>query len=240
MNATDSITTASRRPPTLDPASTAPMPDDMLRWAGQQPHAHCHFGDEVEATLHLLYRVASLKDGTTGRHIARMAQIATALGAQWGLSIAQQDLLMHAAPLHDIGKIAIPDAILRKPGPLTDDELTVMRTHATRGHELLAPERAPVLRLGAEIARNHHERWDGGGYPNGLAGTQIPLSARIVAVADVLDALVSTRPYKPAWSYDQAVAHIERNAGAHFDPGIVACIGPATTGIQQVLRALGD
>lgn len=240
MNVIDSITTASRRPPTLRPTAAAPMPEDMLRWVGQQSHAKCSFGEDVETTLHLLYRVASLKDGTTGRHIARMAQIATTIGAHWGLSIGQQDLLMHAAPLHDIGKIAIPDAILRKPGPLTDDELAIMRTHAARGHELLAPERATVLRLGAEIALNHHERWDGSGYPCGLSGTQIPLSARIVAVADVLDALVSTRPYKPAWTYDQAVAHIERHAGTHFDPGVVACIGPATPGIQQVLKTLAD
>jgi putative two-component system response regulator len=140
----------------------------------------------------------------------------------------QVDHVARSAPLHDLGKVAIPDHILLKPGKLTDPEMTIMKTHAERGWDMLgrAAERMgdgghEFLHVGMQIARSHHERWDGRGYPDGLAGEAIPLPARLMAVADVYDALISHRPYKKPMSHAEACAYIEGNAGAHFDPLVV-------------------
>ena len=127
-----------------------------------------------------------------------------------------------AATMHDVGKIAVPDAILLKPGALTPEERREMEQHAERGRRILSGSASPVMRLAAEIAGSHHERWDGTGYPQGLTGEAIPLSGRMVAVADVFDALISARSYKPAWSLERARAHLESEAGRHFDPACVA------------------
>ena len=135
-----------------------------------------------------------------------------------GLSEDQAEQLLHSASMHDIGKIAIPDNVLLKAGPLTAEEWEVMKTHTTLGAQLLSGSRSPVVREAEVIARTHHERWDGSGYPAGLAGEQIPLIARICAVCDVFDALVSERPYKDAWLVEDALAEISRLAGSHFDP----------------------
>jgi putative two-component system response regulator len=123
-----------------------------------------------------------------------------------------------ASSMHDIGKIAIPDSVLLKPGPLTEDEWEIMKSHTTVGAELLSGSRSPVVRMAEIIARTHHEKWDGTGYPDGLAGERIPLTARICAVCDVFDALVSDRPYKDAWEVEAALAEIDRLAGTHLDP----------------------
>ena len=130
-------------------------------------------------------------------------------------------MLRLAAPLHDVGKIAIPDNVLLKQGKFTDEEFEVMKTHAALGAKLLTGSGSPVLQMGTLIAESHHERWDGQGYPYGLAGERIPLVGRIAAVADVFDALTQERPYKSAWSEADAVAEIERGAGSHFDPAVV-------------------
>ena len=127
-------------------------------------------------------------------------------------------MLLHAAPMHDIGKIAIPDRILLKPGKLEPDEWEIMKSHAAVGAELLAGSRSPVVQLGEVIALTHHERWDGTGYPRGLRGEEIPLVARIIAVCDVFDALVSDRPYKTAWSVEDALEEIKSERGKHFEP----------------------
>jgi len=124
--------------------------------------------------------------------------------------------------MHDTGKIGIPGAILRKPGKLDAEEWTVMQTHTTIGYRILSQSDAPVFRLAAEVALRHHEKWDGSGYPDGLAGTAIPESARIVAIADVFDALTTKRPYKEAWPIERAVATIQEGAGTHFEPRLVA------------------
>lgn len=144
-----------------------------------------------------------------------------------------------AAPLHDIGKIAIPDSVLLKPGPLDDDELAKMREHPRIGHELLSDSQNRFIQMGATIALRHQERYDGSGYPDGLAGDQIPIEARIVAVADVFDALVSKRPYKRAWTIDEALDYIGRNSGSLFDPACVAALLKDRARIEAICKRFG-
>ena len=181
--------------------------------------------EEVRTThLEVLRRLGAAveqRDDETGEHIVRMSRMAAALACFAGLDPETSEMLLRAAPLHDIGKIGIPDRILRKPGPLTGDERALMQTHTILGAKLLSGSRSPVVRLAESIARSHHERWDGKGYPDGLTGEDIPLSARICAIADVFDALVSERPYKRAWSAAAALAEIERGSGGAFDPRLV-------------------
>ncbi|MBY6261878.1 response regulator [Azospirillum sp. 412522] len=168
-----------------------------------------------------LSHAAEYRDPETGAHIERMALYSRLIAeaAGYGAAFAQQ--LMKAAPMHDIGKIGIPDMILLKPGRLTPEEMTVMRQHATIGHRILADSDIPLLRLAAEIAVSHHEKFDGTGYPGGLAGTAIPLSGRIVAIADVFDALTSARPYKRPWTMEEARAFMVEDRGRHFDPALL-------------------
>ena len=171
--------------------------------------------------LSRLARAAEFRDNATHEHTDRVARTARILGRTLGLTIDDADLLALAAPLHDIGKIGIPDTVLLKPGKLTSDEFAVMKTHAQLGADMLAGSDSPVLQMGAEIALNHHERWDGTGYPRGLDGDQIPLAARIVSVADVFDALIQERPYKPPWSLQHALQEITDQSGRQFDPRVV-------------------
>ena len=181
---------------------------------------------EVRDTHHEVLRrlgeAVESRDDETGEHILRMSRMSAELASRAGLAAEEAEMILRAAPLHDIGKIALPDAILRKPGPLTGEERQVMQTHTTVGAKLLAGSRSPVVRLAEQIAFCHHERWDGAGYPSGLAGDEIPLAARICAVADVYDALVSERYYKPAWTHRMALEEIRRCAGTQFDPSLVA------------------
>ena len=172
--------------------------------------------------VHSLGRAAEYKDNETGMHVIRMSHFSRVVALAMGYSEAQADELLHAAPMHDIGKIGIPDAILRKPGKLTADEWLMMREHTTIGARILGEHHSGLLRLAASIALTHHEKWDGSGYPNGLAGEDIPLEGRIAAVADVFDALTSERPYKHAWPVEEAVALIRSESGKHFDPQVVA------------------
>lgn len=171
--------------------------------------------------IHRLGLAAEYRDNETGLHIVRMSLCAQAIALHYGLSPEHAQLLMNAAPMHDIGKIGIPDRVLLKPGKLDPEEWVVMRTHTTIGARMLAGHSSPLLGLAAEIALSHHEHWDGGGYPRGLAGEAIALEARIVAVADVFDALLSERPYKQPWSEADTIAEIQRLAGRQFDPAIV-------------------
>lgn len=173
-------------------------------------------------TLQRLALAAEFRHDSTSEHTERVAHTASLLAARVGQPQAQVELIRLAAPLHDIGKLAIPDVVLLKPGKLTPDELEQIKTHAMVGAEILSGSHSDVLRLGEEIARTHHEWWDGNGYPHGLKGRAIPLSGRIVALADVFDALTHDRPYKPAWPLDEAVAEIDRLSGTQFDPDIVA------------------
>ena len=168
-----------------------------------------------------LGRVAEYRDDDTAEHTNRVGATAAALARAVGLPPDEVELVAAAAPLHDIGKVAVPDAVLLKPGPLTDDERAVMRTHALIGARILSGGSSRLVRLAEEMALSHHERWDGGGYPSGLAGEAIPLGGRLVAVADVFDALISPRPYKDAWPVERAVATMRSERGRHFDPQLL-------------------
>ncbi|RYG85044.1 PAS domain S-box protein, partial [bacterium] len=180
-----------------------------------------------EEVVDRLGRAAAYRDGETGEHIVRMARICGLVAAELGVPPAECDLLRAAAPMHDIGKIGIPDGILHKPGRLESEETAVMRTHAEIGSQMLAGGTSDLLVVAELVARTHHERWDGAGYPHGLAGEEIPLAGRIAAIADVFDALTSERPYKRAWRVEDAVAEIERASGTHFDPAVVAAFARA-------------
>jgi putative two-component system response regulator len=147
------------------------------------------------------------------------------------------ELIRRAAPLHDVGKIAIPDGILLKPGRLTPDEFEVMKTHARIGAEILSGGKSALMTTAEAIARAHHERWDGGGYPDGLAGAAIPLVARIVAVADFYDALTSDRPYRAAWPRERVLAEIERGMGTHFDPLVASAFLRIAAGLGESWKA---
>lgn len=170
-----------------------------------------------------LAHLMTCRDRTTGTHALRMSRYAAVLGRAAGLSAAESDLLVQVCPLHDLGKIAIPDRILLKPAPLEPEEWSMMKTHTTIGAGLLAGDWEPsaLLRMAHDIALTHHEKWDGSGYPQGLRGESIPLVGRITAICDVFDALTSVRPYKPAWPVQDAVAAICQQEGRHFEPRLV-------------------
>jgi putative two-component system response regulator len=180
--------------------------------------------DLEQARLEMLERLAlaaEYRDDDTQEHAWRLARTCVSIAVRLGLADVEVELIARAAPLHDVGKIGIPDAILLKPGRLTDAEFEVVKTHTTIGAEILAGSRSPLLRLAEKIAFSHHERWDGRGYPAGLYGETIPLVGRIVAVADVFDALTHERPYKAAWPVRAAVDEILSQVGRQFDPAVV-------------------
>ncbi len=186
----------------------------------------------AQNSMALLARAAGYRDPETGEHLVRMSNYTKIIAAHLGLDTQEQELLLSAAPMHDIGKMGIPDHILLKPGRLDPDELTIMREHAHIGANILQDSPSPLLQAAAEIARTHHEKWDGSGYPNGLKGAEIPLHGRIVAVADVFDALTSTRPYKKGWSLEDASGFLRDNTGSHFDP---RCVEAFFAGWDEVL-----
>ncbi len=177
-----------------------------------------------EETVERLSRAIDRHDSATGEHVDRMAAVAAMLGQELGLEAGRVELLRAAAPMHDIGKIGTPAEILRKPGPLAPGERAVMQRHTSVGHEILADSQSELLRLAATIALTHHERYDGSGYPQGLVGEEIPLEGRIAAVADVFDALLSDRVYRPALSVDETREILGEGSGTQFDPEIVALL----------------
>jgi putative two-component system response regulator len=188
-------------------------------------------------TIFRLSRAAEFKDEDTGAHIISMSRISARLAAKMGLSDQTVESILYASPMHDIGKIGIPDRILLKNGPLTDEEWSVMRLHTVYGGKILENSDIGFLRLGEVIATTHHEKFDGSGYPKGLAANKIPLAGRIVAVADVFDALMSRRPYKPAFSPEQAIDIIKEGRGRHFDPDVVDVFLDDTVEIQRIFNA---
>ena len=167
-----------------------------------------------------LARAAEWRDEDTGAHVERIGILCERLALAAGFSATDAETLRHAAVLHDVGKIGVPDRVLLKPGRLDEEEWEIMKTHAEIGASMLAGSPSPLVQLGEEIARTHHERWDGSGYPAGLRGEEIPLAGRICAICDVFDALRSRRPYKDAWTLDEAIAEIARQRGRHFDPAL--------------------
>ncbi|MBV9468523.1 MAG: PAS domain-containing protein, partial [Abitibacteriaceae bacterium] len=179
----------------------------------------------AESQIEILSRLAragEFRDDMTGQHTQRVAHTSALLAQALGHTAEEVEMIRQAAPLHDVGKIGIPDHILLKPAKLTEEEYAAMQRHAAMGAALLANGRSEVVQMAQRIAGSHHERWDGRGYPEGLPGEQIPWEGRVLAVADVFDALTHARPYKPAWSLPEAVAEIERGSGQHFDPQVVA------------------
>jgi putative two-component system response regulator len=177
----------------------------------------------VEAQIEIIERLAiaaEFRDDNTGQHTQRVGQMSALLARQLGLPDSQVSLIARGAPLHDVGKIGVPDTILLKMGKLTAEEFEVVKTHTAIGARILSGGKFPLLRLAEEIAFTHHERWDGDGYAS-IRGTDIALAGRIVAVADVFDALTQQRPYKPAWPVGDAIAEIDRQRGKQFDPDVV-------------------
>lgn len=187
-----------------------------------------------------LGRAAEYRDNETGMHIIRMSVSAARLGRAVGMSAEQCELLLNASPMHDIGKIGIPDRILLKPGPLDEGEWEIMKRHPAIGAELLAGGGSELMALAEEIALTHHEKWDGSGYPRGLAGDAIPLSARVCAVCDVFDALLSRRPYKDPWTVERSLAEIDARSGTHLDPTIVAHFKRIIDEILAIQRTYPD
>jgi putative two-component system response regulator len=203
---------------------TKPVSPPIVR-ARVRTHLSLVRMDELKETrLQIVQRLglaSEYKDNETGMHVIRMSHYAHLLGVAAGLNPMEADDLLHAAPMHDVGKIGIPDRILQKPGKLDAEEWAIMQRHAIIGGDIIGEHSHGMLKLARNIALTHHEKYDGSGYPNGLAGEQIPLEGRIVAIADVFDALTSARPYKPAWPLEQAVAYLEEQRGRHFDPALV-------------------
>ena len=194
--------------------------------------------DELKRTrlqiIQRLGRAAEYKDNETGLHVMRMSHYSRVLALAWGFSADMAEDLLNAAPMHDIGKIDIPDSIMLKPGKLTDEEFTIMKRHPLIGAEILGQCDSQLLELARSVALYHHEKWDGTGYPHGLKGEDIPVEARIVALADVFDALTSKRPYKDAWPVAEALDHIRLQSGKHFDPQLVELLQQEMTAILEI------
>ena len=183
-----------------------------------------------------LSHAAESRDHETGVHITRMSRMCMRLALAAGATPMEAELLLQAAPMHDVGKIAIPDRILNKAGKLAPDEWEIMKSHAAVGAELLAGSRSPVVQLGESIALTHHERWDGTGYPRGLRGEEIPFPARVVAVCDVFDALISNRPYKQAWTVERALEELLSERGGHFEPRLVDAFAAVFEDMVQIVE----
>ena len=216
---------------------TKPVSPPVVR-ARVRTHLSLVRMDELRETrlqiVQRLGRAAEYKDNETGLHVIRMSHFSKLLALAAGHSPAWAEDLLNAAPMHDVGKIGIPDAVLRKPGPQDAAEWDTMRRHPEIGAEIIGEHPSGVLQLAREIALAHHEKWDGSGYPRGLAGEAIPLSARIVAIADVFDALTTRRPYKEPWPVQEAMNHIAAQAGKHFDPALVALFAPLLPQLLEI------
>lgn len=216
---------------------TKPISPSVVK-ARVKTHLSLVQADELKKTrlqvIQRLGRAAEYKDNETGLHILRMSHYAQIIALAAGLSPAFAEELLHAAPMHDIGKIGIADHILLKPGKLTADEYREMQRHPLIGAEIIGDCDSSLLQMAKTVALYHHEKWDGSGYPHGLKGEDIPLEARIVALCDVFDALTSTRPYKQAWSVEDTLQHLRSQKGLHFDPALVDLLEQQLAQILQI------
>jgi putative two-component system response regulator len=190
--------------------------------------------------IHRLGRAAEYKDNETGLHVIRMSHYAREIALAAGMGAADAEELFNAAPMHDVGKMGIPDAILQKPGKLTPAEWEIMKQHARIGAEIIGEDKSTLLQMARRIALCHHEKWDGSGYPQGLAREAIPIEARIVALADVFDALTSKRPYKEPWTIEATTHYIEAESGKQFDPELVTAFHIALPEIIHIREQLLD
>jgi putative two-component system response regulator len=197
------------------------LSDRAAHLASEVAAATRKLGQREEEIILRLALAVEYRDNDTGEHTLRVARYSRVIAEQLGLPARLCRDIYLAAPLHDVGKVAIPDNILLKPGKLTDQEMAVIRTHAAIGEKILADSSCELIQLGAQIAAGHHERWDGAGYPNGLRADEIPVAARVVAVADVFDALTTRRPYKEPMPLDVARNYLVENQGRQFDPACV-------------------
>jgi putative two-component system response regulator len=211
--------------------------DRALHLDAEVQQATRKLAEREEELIWRLGRAIELRDGTTQQHISRVAAVAEIVARTLGQSKAFCRTIYLAAPLHDTGKIGISDAVLNKPAALTDDERLEIQRHIEIGAQILKDGDSDLIRMAYDIALYHHEKWDGSGYGKGLSGTDIPLPARITAVADVFDALCSERPYKEAWSFDQSYAEILRQSGRHFDP---RCVLAFTAGLTEIKKYYTD
>ena len=190
--------------------------------------------------IRVLGRAAEFKDNETGMHVMRMSHYSRLIAEAIGMDDDEVELVLHAAPMHDIGKIGIPDHVLLKPGKLDDTEWVMMRQHPEFGADILGEHDSELLQMARVVALNHHEKWDGSGYPQGLAGEDIPLVGRIVAVADVFDALTSERPYKKAWDVEKAVGLLKEEAGRHFDPALVPVFLERMDEVREIMARYAE
>lgn len=216
---------------------TKPISPAVVR-ARVKTHLSLVQAEELKRTrlqvIQRLGRAAEYKDNETGLHILRMSHYSQIIALAAGLGAERAETLLHAAPMHDIGKIGIADHILLKPGKLTAEEYQQMQKHPLIGAEILGECDSELLKVARLVALYHHEKWDGSGYPHGLAGEQIPLEARIVALCDVFDALTSTRPYKHAWTVPETMEFIQQQQGRHFDPQLVILLEQQLPQILQI------
>ncbi len=214
---------------------------DKADWLARQVEvATMQIAARERETLLRLGKAGEYRDEDTGNHVIRMARYARVIAEELGLSDEECSDIEFAAPMHDIGKIGIPDQVLLKPGKFETEEWDTMKQHTIMGHNILSNSQSRYIQMGAVIALNHHEKYDGSGYPAGLKGADIPLVARIVAVADVFDALVSERPYKKSWSQQQALDYIRDQSGKHFDPQCVQAFLSRLDDIMQIQQDLCD
>jgi putative two-component system response regulator len=193
-----------------------------------------------EELAHRLISASEHRDHETGAHVRRIGLYAAEMARLLNWDVDAIDCILGAAPMHDIGKVGVPDAILQKPGALTEEEWVLMRQHTTMGAEILKGSTVPFIQMGARIAACHHEKWDGSGYPNQLAGESIPVEARITALVDVFDALMNRRHYKDAWSENATLEFMRKGRGAHFDPTLFDVFMEHRDGFMAILKANPD
>lgn len=215
---------------------TKPVSASIVR---ARVRAHIALVDQ-RTVLDRLGVAGEFKDNETGAHVRRIGRLADVLARRLGWSDEACRIIGKTAPMHDIGKIAIPDRILLKPGKLDSYEWSLMKTHAERGAEIIGAGGSAMMQMAARIALSHHEKWDGSGYPYGLAEKQIPIEGRIVSVVDVYDALMSRRPYKEPWSFGDTIAHIRKHSGSHFDPDLVSLFLDSLDDVQRIRIELPD
>ncbi len=214
---------------------------DRANWlASEVQRATADIVAREKDTINRLMRAAEFRDNETGMHILRMGHFSAEIGRAFGLSQSACETLLMATPMHDIGKVATPDRILLKPGKLDPVEWEIMKQHTIAGYEILKDGQSELLQMAAQIALSHHEKFNGTGYPYAIEGDSIPLCGRICAVSDVFDALTSERPYKRAWTIEQAVDEIRRLSGSHFDPALVEAFDDALPEIVDIKMRYGD
>ena len=195
--------------------------DDLKRTVLELKSAHQELQEAYIDTIHRLVLAAEYKDEDTGDHIVRMSRYSALIAEKLGLQPREVQNIQYASPMHDIGKIGIPDSILMNPEKLTDKEFDIIKAHTTIGSKILANSKSEIIRVAGQIALSHHEKWNGKGYPQGLSGDKIPLVGRIVSLADVFDALTSRRPYKDPFPVEKTFDIIKKERGEHFDPDVV-------------------